>query len=325
MSRSRDYGFKHFLIFTAILFGLLTPFKYASAQRLHCPDADRELYITNPYLRGDDVVELQKRLKQLGFYNGACDGIYGTRTAAAVINFHKKNHLYPTSRVSDITWTALSKGCERPVSSPATVPPQGPVSIIVDTEQRTLTVMDGDRVYRQFPVAIGKLTTPSPVGDWMIIDKDSNCEGGFGVRWLGLNVPWGIYGIHGTNKPWSIGDAVSAGCIRMYNEDVIQVYEWAPVGTRVKIVGPPHWMTKIWNRPLSRGSCGPDVVYIQMSLKQLGFYPYLCDSWYGYLTDLGVRSFQAAYGLPVTGKVDEKTYKLLQEKGGIIPLPDPEY
>lgn len=324
MCCNRNDWYKHFLVFSAVFLLLLFAPRSAYPRTPNCPDADRELYLTTPYMRGDDIVELQKRLQQLGFYSGACDGVYGSGTAAAVIDFHKKNHLPPTSRVTSFTWSALAKGCERPVSSQPAALPRGPVSIIVDIEKRVLTVMDGDQVYYKFPVAVGKPSTPSPVGEWMIIEKDANCEGGFGARWLGLNVPWGIYGIHGTNKPWSIGDAVSAGCIRMYNEDIIQLYEWVPIGTRVKIVGPPHWMTNTWSRTLSQGSCGPDVVFVQMSLKKLGFYPYRCDSWYGFLTALGVRSFQAAYGLPVTGKVDEKTYKLLQEKGGIVPLPPPE-
>jgi lipoprotein-anchoring transpeptidase ErfK/SrfK len=42
-----------------------------------------------------------------------------------------------------------------------------------------------------------------------------------------------LYRIHGTNQPWSIGQAVSSGCIRMRNEDVIDLYERVGVGTRV--------------------------------------------------------------------------------------------
>ncbi len=42
-----------------------------------------------------------------------------------------------------------------------------------------------------------------------------------------------IYRIHGTNQPWTIGQAMSSGCIRMANEDVIDLYERAGVGTRV--------------------------------------------------------------------------------------------
>ena len=43
------------------------------------------------------------------------------------------------------------------------------------------------------------------------------------------------YRIHGTDAPWSIGTAVSKGCIRMYNHDVIDLYQRVPVGTRVTV------------------------------------------------------------------------------------------
>ena len=45
-----------------------------------------------------------------------------------------------------------------------------------------------------------------------------------------------IYRIHGTNQPWTIGQAMSSGCIRMANEDVIHLYNQAGVGTRVVVV-----------------------------------------------------------------------------------------
>lgn len=44
-----------------------------------------------------------------------------------------------------------------------------------------------------------------------------------------------MYRIHGTNEPWSIGQSVSSGCIRMFNQDVIDLYERVPVGTRVVV------------------------------------------------------------------------------------------
>ncbi|MEM8651115.1 MAG: L,D-transpeptidase, partial [Pseudomonadota bacterium] len=42
-----------------------------------------------------------------------------------------------------------------------------------------------------------------------------------------------LYRIHGTNQPWTIGQAVSSGCIRMRNEDVIDLYERAKRGAKV--------------------------------------------------------------------------------------------
>ncbi|MFN7027103.1 MAG: L,D-transpeptidase, partial [Pseudorhizobium sp.] len=45
-----------------------------------------------------------------------------------------------------------------------------------------------------------------------------------------------LYRIHGTNAPWSIGSAVSSGCIRMRNEDVVDLYERVKVGTKVIVM-----------------------------------------------------------------------------------------
>jgi lipoprotein-anchoring transpeptidase ErfK/SrfK len=45
-----------------------------------------------------------------------------------------------------------------------------------------------------------------------------------------------LYRIHGSNEPWTIGQAVSSGCIRMRNEDVIELYEKVKVGTKVVVI-----------------------------------------------------------------------------------------
>jgi lipoprotein-anchoring transpeptidase ErfK/SrfK len=46
-----------------------------------------------------------------------------------------------------------------------------------------------------------------------------------------------LYRIHGTTQPWSIGKSTSSGCIRMMNQDVIDLYNRTPIGTRVKVLG----------------------------------------------------------------------------------------
>ncbi|HZQ13879.1 MAG TPA: L,D-transpeptidase [Pseudolabrys sp.] len=46
-----------------------------------------------------------------------------------------------------------------------------------------------------------------------------------------------LYRIHGTVEPWTIGKSVSSGCIRMINQDVIDLYQRAPVGTKVVVLG----------------------------------------------------------------------------------------
>ncbi|MFC5450382.1 L,D-transpeptidase [Paenibacillus aestuarii] len=105
--------------------------------------------------------------------------------------------------------------------------------IIVDLTDFRLYLLDVNRVIRAFPVAIGKMLTKTPTGEYFIINKQPNPGGPFGVLWMGLNKPH--YGIHGTNDPSSIGKSVSHGCIRMYNEDVLQLSDYVPIHTRVTI------------------------------------------------------------------------------------------
>ncbi|MFC6332044.1 L,D-transpeptidase [Paenibacillus septentrionalis] len=105
--------------------------------------------------------------------------------------------------------------------------------IIVDLSDRRLYLLDNDVVVRGFPVGIGRMVTQTPVGEFTIINKQRNPGGPFGAFWMGLSKP--SYGIHGTNNPASIGHEVSHGCIRMYNQDVLELASLVPVGTRVTI------------------------------------------------------------------------------------------
>lgn len=62
--------------------------------------------------------------------------------------------------------------------------------------------------------------------------------------WMGLNVPWGQFGIHGTLDPYSVGWSSSHGCIRMNNNEVVELYKIVPIGTKVTIVDRSIW--SIW-------------------------------------------------------------------------------
>jgi len=105
--------------------------------------------------------------------------------------------------------------------------------LIVDLSDRVLYLLDQNVVVRAFPVGIGKMLTGTPLGEFTIVNKQANPGGPFGAFWMGLSKPH--YGIHGTNRPASIGHRVSKGCIRMHNEDVIALASLVPIGTRVTI------------------------------------------------------------------------------------------
>ncbi|MDD4601037.1 putative L,D-transpeptidase YkuD [bioreactor metagenome] len=107
-------------------------------------------------------------------------------------------------------------------------------SIVIDLSDRYLYLFENGIVVKSYPVGVGKLSTPTPAGDYYIANKRPNPGGAFGVMWLGLSLP--LHGIHGTNNPASIGNYVSKGCIRMQNHSVLELAKLVPVGTRVKII-----------------------------------------------------------------------------------------
>ncbi len=106
--------------------------------------------------------------------------------------------------------------------------------IEVDTKNKILKLFKDGILIKQYSVAVGKPSTPTPLGNWNITKKGLWGEQ-FGGHFMQISVPGGIYGIHGTDKPWSIGQAVTHGCVRMYNNDAKEVYDMVTIGTPVNI------------------------------------------------------------------------------------------
>lgn len=258
------------LLFTASAYNTI---EVAGATKCSCDESDRVLKLTSPYMSGDDVEDLQLILRELGFFKEDITGVFGPITFAAVKEFQTWANVDSIGEVGPKTQAALTTAItEHSLASASLVaPPDGDLRIVIDVDKRTLTVLVDDKPYKTFPCSVGKTSTKSPIGDWAIIQKSTNWGSGFGTRWMGLNVPWGIFGIHGTNKPGSIGTAASGGCIRMFNRDVEQLYPWTKVGTRVSIVG-PYPKIKV-SQPLSKGKTGHEVQQVQLSLRDAGFSP----------------------------------------------------
>ncbi len=108
-----------------------------------------------------------------------------------------------------------------------------PYSINISISAKSLTLKRNGQVIKVYPIAVGKIVTSTPVGDFIIVNREPNPGGPFGALWLSLSKIH--YGIHGTNDPSSIGKAVSLGCIRMFNADVIELAKIVPNGTKVSI------------------------------------------------------------------------------------------
>lgn len=108
-----------------------------------------------------------------------------------------------------------------------------PFTIEVSVSSRTLTLKENGTVRKIYPIAVGRMLFHTPVGEFVIVNRQPNPGGPFGTMWLTLSKR--SYGIHGTNDPSSIGKAVSKGCIRMHNSAVNELSSIVPNGTAVYI------------------------------------------------------------------------------------------
>jgi lipoprotein-anchoring transpeptidase ErfK/SrfK len=118
--------------------------------------------------------------------------------------------------------------------------------IVVDVSTRRLTLFrDGTRELTA-TVAVGSAATPTPTGRFYVNQRlvPENTSGPFGPGAIGISAysnvltGWtqgGPVAIHGTNAPWSIGHAISNGCIRLPNETLRRVFRAALAGTPVII------------------------------------------------------------------------------------------
>jgi hypothetical protein len=185
--------------------------------------------------------------------------------------------------------------------------PEGSLTLVVNVPARRLEVLNDGKLYKQYRIAVGRSDTPSPYGEWIVTWKAYHSGDIFGTRFLGLNVPWGGYGIHGTNRPWSIGQFASQGCIRMRNRDIEELFEWVPVGTPVRIEGGKVRIERL----LRYTAAGPDVVLLQIRLRKNGYYEGRADGLFNRDVEEALKRFQHDKGLKPTGIADRKTLEKL--------------
>ncbi|MDR3559912.1 MAG: L,D-transpeptidase family protein [Negativicutes bacterium] len=182
------------------------------------------------------IGEIQKLLAKQGLYQTEAHGNYDANTAEAVSQFQETGQLPPTGHVDSITYCRLQQATllQIPPATALRVNSGLPrANILITKSSRQLTLFDGNQPLRHYPVAIGKPSTPTPEGNYVIATKIINPGGMLGTRWMGLNFE--SYGIHGTNAPWAIGQMVSHGCIRMHNPNAEELFSLVNVGTPVFI------------------------------------------------------------------------------------------
>ncbi|MFN7251107.1 MAG: L,D-transpeptidase [Anaerobacillus sp.] len=122
--------------------------------------------------------------------------------------------------------------------------------IIVNKKTNQMAYIVGGEIEQTYQVATGRTIELTPEGEFQVVVKAvnpyyrrKNIEGGtkenpLGTRWIGFDAEdtdGRIYGIHGNNDPNSIGRYITGGCVRMHNEDVEELFQKIPYGTKIYI------------------------------------------------------------------------------------------
>jgi hypothetical protein len=125
---------------------------------------------------------------------------------------------------------------------------QGMFHVEIDKSDNILDLYLNGRFFKRYRVGTGEYNR-TPVGDFVITDRifqptwwrpDGRAipygdpENELGTHWLSLNIRG--YGLHGTWQPETIGRQASAGCIRLTNDNIEELYTFLPIGTSVTIV-----------------------------------------------------------------------------------------
>lgn len=137
--------------------------------------------------------------------------------------------------------------------------------VVVSIPDRKLALIENGQIKKIYSVAVGKESTPSPTGNFKIVNRLTNptyyhkgiivgpgAQNPVGTRWIGLSQKG--YGIHGTNAPHSIGKATSHGCIRMSRKDLEEFFQMVRPGDVVEILGERDMQTMaIFGTPAPSG------------------------------------------------------------------------
>ena len=233
-----------------------------AAAPVHANDryAERPPVVVSPDLSAPWVLQLQ----------GAPRAV---RQSRQPVGQPRVRYRQPPQAAPDQTRTAaMQKPARRTVMVPKQINPiylpqevaydgaEKPGTIVIDTRQNFLYLVEKNGKARRYGVGTGKpgfewagthkvsakrewpdwrppaemIAREKAKGRYLPIFLPGGIENPLGARALYLGST--LYRIHGTNQPWTIGGAVSSGCIRMRNEDVVDLYERVPVGATVVVM-----------------------------------------------------------------------------------------
>ena len=212
---------------------------------------------SRPVISGDPVIDAQWAAQLRG-----APPVYGAQTP---ISLYNRQRLYsaprpqaPATRIAPVQPRAIDPAYLPAVVDYAT--DQKPGTIVIDTRSRYLYLVQAGGKAQRYGVGVGRdgfgwsgTVTVGRKAEWptwtppaamrqrqpyLPVSMPGGPDNPLGARALYLhrNGRDTLFRIHGSNEPWTIGQAVSSGCFRMRNEDVIALYNQVGIGTKVVVL-----------------------------------------------------------------------------------------
>lgn len=191
----------------------------------------------------------EKALDEINFYlfihpDTSKENKYTIKQGDNLQNIARRNNMTPqllarVNGIKDIRY--LSVGQDITI-------PKIKLKLKIDLSDKSLMLISNDKRVKKYLIAVGADDSKTPTGKFVINQKLVNPtwyfegkvyqpntpENRLGTRWLGISAKG--YGVHGTNDPNVIGTAMTNGCVRLFNEDVEELYDILLEGTEVEIV-----------------------------------------------------------------------------------------
>lgn len=207
-------------------------------------------------ISSETVFKVNKFLIEKGYTDTTESYYYDTKTKENIIKYQKENNLVADGIIGRNTYQKINEDIEmNKISIPdVNLSFEGEVPegywMMINKSNNTLYYLRGQEIINRYPIATGKDPRYTPEGKFTIVTKYKNPSWGgagryepvrggapnnpLGKRWMGLSIKGGgTYGIHGNSNKGSIGRYASLGCVRMFNEDVENLYELIEIGTPV--------------------------------------------------------------------------------------------
>ena len=264
-------------------------------------DSDSGYLIPTRTLRrnytGDDVLSVQLRLTELGYYTVSTTSVYDTATISAVTQFQKRNSLTADGVAGTKTYAKLYSAEAIPAAS-VTPTPTATATSAWNVPTRTLKI--------------------GSTGSDVTTVEERLQDLGYYTGTIGTYYNAAVYNavkaFQSANGLTADGIAGTKTYSKLFSDSAVPVKTATPVATATPTPVPTATATSAWNVPtrtLKVGYSGSDVTVVEERLQELGYYTGVIGTYYNTTVYNAVKAFQKANGLTADGIAGTNTYSKL--------------